>query len=251
MKKTKVRNTPKKTKKITLKEKLARIYNSADLRTTCAHNCTCCKTACPQMNYSEFTQLQQEIWEKESKEQKADMICKSLEYFFHHQFEKFGMETMIKPCMLLDDKGLCKYYSSRPLNCRIYGLWPEDVYKERVDKFEKAYQGLLTRDQLPLNTQCPNVKRVDNSKPLTKEVFDEMFAQLDYLDQQIGGFTGLQIRNRENYRTLHDWLLLKIFGEDFLSAMTTFMMAADKQVITDQLEAVKQVAREKFMKEGK
>ena len=255
MKKTKIRNTPKgnkKLKKITLKDKLAQIYNSVDLRTTCCRNLTCCSIGCPSMNMCEFTQLMQEIWNKESKERKSDLICKSLEYFFHNDFAKFGMETMQKKCMLLDEgnKG-CSYYESRPLNCRLYGLWPEDVYKARVDRFEKAYQGLLTRDQLPLNTQCPNVRRVDPSKPLTKEVFDEMFARLDDLDRQIVGFSSVQIKNRENYRTLHDWILYKVFGEEFLSAMTTFMMAASKEVIADQLEQIKVAARARFMKEEK
>jgi Fe-S-cluster containining protein len=249
VKKTKIRNEPKKTKKITLKDKLAQIYNTADLRTTCAHNCSCCKVACPSMNFSEYTQLMQEIWDKESKERKSDLICKSLEYFFHNDFNKFGMETMVKPCMLLDDKGMCSYYESRPLNCRLYGLWPEDVYKARVDRFEKAYQGLLTRDQLPLNTQCPNVRRVDPSKPLTKEVFDEMFARLDDLDRQIIGFSNVQIKNRENYRTLHDWILYKIFGSETLSNLTTFMMAANKETIADQLEQIKIAARARFSKD--
>ena len=135
-------------------------------------------------------------------------------------------------------------------NCRLYGLWPEKDYTERVDKFEKAYSDLgLKRKDLPLNTQCPNVKRVDESKELTTEVINNLFAQLDVLDAQIGGFSSLKIQNKENYRTFHDWLLLKVFGEDFLIKFTTFMLAANKNVITDQIKVLRDVIREKFAKD--
>jgi len=238
-----------KTKKISLKERLDRIYNSVNLKTTCCNQTVCCKIGCPQMNFSEFTSLITKLWDSSNKADKIEMICKSVEYFFHNEFEKFGMETMIKPCMLLNEgdegKG-CSCYENRPLSCRMYGLWPEEMYRARVDKFEKAYEGLLKRDELPLNTQCPNVKRVDDSQPLTKEIIEDLYKQLDDLDFRIGGFTKAQIDNRENYRTFHDWLLLKVLGEDRLVLLTTFMKAAKKETIEAQVETLKQVLKETF-----
>ena len=217
-----------------------------NLDTTCKGSCTCCKVAMPQMNYSEFSQLINEIWDNSSKSEKIEMICNSVEYFFRNEFEKWGMESLVKPCMLLAEDGKCKYYESRPLNCRLYGLWPEKSYTERVDKFEKAYEGMLKRSELPLNTQCPYVKRVDDSKELTIDVINNLFAQLDVLDAQIGGFSSLRVQNRENYRTLHDFLLLKIFGEDWLIKLTTFVLAANKETMIDQIEAIKEVIRKNF-----
>jgi len=248
--KAKRTHTPKVKKdaiQVDLKAVLQGIYNNViDLKTTCKGTCECCKVAMPTMSYSEFSQLITEIWDNEANETKIDLICKCIEYFFHNEFEKFGMETMVKPCMLLDDKGRCEYYESRPLNCRLYGLWPDHVYKERVDKFEKAYDGLLKRDEIPLNTQCPHVKRVDETEELTEEIIEELFQALDDLDAKIGYFSNAQIKQGENRRTFHDWMLLKIWGEEGLSNLTTVMLGLDKEGVDDQINAFKGVIREKF-----
>jgi len=233
----------------TLKDRLNKIYNDkVNLSTTCSGTCECCKTAMPQMNYCEFTQLVNEIWETTSREEKINMICTSIEYFMHNQFEKFGMQSLIKPCMLLKDNK-CGYYDSRPLNCRIYGLWPSDCYEDRVDRFELAYDGMLTRKQLPLNKQCPYVKRIDESIPITSELLDDLFSQLDSIDAKVGQFTEVQIKNRDNYRTLHDWLLWKVFGEDWLTKLTDFIIAANKETISDLIEQIKNSTRQQFSKD--
>jgi len=234
-------------KKITLRERLDRIYSSkANLATTCAGRCECCKVACPQMNYSEFISLLTTIWSKASNDEKLDLICQSLEYFFLYDFDKFGKGSLVKPCMLLSEKGECKYYEQRPLNCRLYGLWPEEDYKKRVDAFAEAYEGKLTREELPLNTQCPDVKRVDDSVELTTELIQSMFDELDKLDSQILQFSDAQVKQRENYRTFHDWLLVKVLGEDWLSKLTVFMLAAEPEIIREQIKTCKQVFREQL-----
>jgi len=239
--------TARKKIQIDLKAVLQGIYNNViDLSTTCKGKCECCETAMPTMSYAEFSQIITEIWDKEANETKIDLICKSIEYFFHYEFSKFGMETMIKPCMLLDDEGKCEYYESRPLNCRLYGLWPDEMYKARVDKFEKAYDGLLERKDIPLNTQCPYVKRVDESQELTEDIIEELFKALDDLDSRVGYFSETQIKQGENRRTFHDWMLLKIWGERGLSELTTVMLGLDKDGVEDQIKAFKDVIREKF-----
>jgi len=246
--KSKIHTDP--SRAITLKTKLDQIYSSkANFNTTCEGKCECCKVAMPQMNYSEFCQLINEVWDTSSKTVKIDLICASIDYFFRNQFEKWGMDSLIKPCLLLSSEGKCRYYKSRPLNCRIYGLWPAKSYEERVDKFEKAYEGLLTREQLPLNTQCPYVKRVDPSIPITADLIESVFNQLDELDKKVGNFTELQIKNRENYRTFHDWLLLKTFGEDWLVKLTDFIMAADKDSMVDLVTQIIKATRSQFAKE--
>ena len=239
----------RKAKRITLKTKLAQIYNTIDLTTTCNRSLTCCKIACPALNYSEFCQLLNEIWEpaNSTKEEKLNYLCTSIEYFFRNEFEKWGREgVFIKPCMLLSKDGTCSRYSSRPLSCRLYGLWPEDIYKARVDKFEKAYEGLLKREEIPLNTQCPHVKRVDESKPLTGEIINSLYGQLDELDKKVGNFTDNQVKNKENYRAFHDWLLYTFLGEDNLIALTRFMLGADKKTLEEQIAIFKKVWTEKL-----
>ena len=239
----------KKSKKITpLKEKLNQIYNTVNLKTTCKGNVECCKTACPQMNYCEFSQLLTEIWDKETKTSKLDMICKSIEYFFVNEFDKWNKDIFYKPCMLLNDDGKCAYYTNRPLSCRMYGLWPEKTYDARVDKFEKMYEGMMKREELPLNRQCPYVKRVDDSIPLTDEIIDGLYKSLDDLDQKIASFSDLQVERRENYRTFHDWLLLKVFGEEWITGLTQFMIGAKKELIQEQIKAIQDAVVQNFSK---
>ena len=235
--------------KTTLREKLDEIYNATVcLATTCQGRCDCCKVGMPQMNYSEFCQLADDIWRTTSRSEQIRLICTSIEYFFRNEFEKWGKESLVKPCMLLDE-GKCRWYQSRPLSCRVYGLWPEATYNARVDKFEKAYDGLLKREELPLNKQCPHVKRVDDTVPLTDEVINSLYKQLDELDKKVGNFTNLNIEQKENYRTFHDWLLLKIFGEQFLCDLTKFIMGASKEVMIDQINALKIAIASRFSKD--
>lgn len=245
------RQSAKNVKRVTLKKKLDAVYSdNANLETTCNGICECCKVAMPQMNYCEFVQLLSRVWSKENKDGKIRLICKSIEYFFRNEFEKWHMDSLVKPCMLLDDNNRCKYYEDRPLNCRLYGLWPKDIYERRVNKFTKAYEGLLKREEIPLNKQCPYVKRVDDSVELTEELLEKMFAQLDELDFRMKKFTPTQIENRENYRTFHDWLLWTFFGEDWLMTMSTFVMQASREVMEDQVNAFVKVLNERFASES-
>ena len=239
----------KKTKRVLdLKSVLQSVYHDfVSLETTCSHQCECCNVAMPQINYSEFSQIASSLWTLLSKDEKIGLICTSVEYFFRNEYKKWDKEALIKPCMLLDSEGRCKVYEDRPLNCRLYGLWPESEYEKRVDKFAAAYETYgLKREDLPLNTQCPNVKRTDDTTPLTMEVINELFHKLDDLDKDIGGFSSLQVKEKENYRTLHDWLLLKIYGEKWLILLTTFMLAASKEQMEDQILQLKKSIRESF-----
>jgi len=249
-KKTNKTNKPKKkTKKIELSSLLNRVYtNAVNLETKCKHRCECCKVAMPQLNYCEAVQILKDLWEKNTDNPKAkiDMICKSIEYFFKSDFDKFDMETLIKPCMLLDKNGMCKVYTNRPLSCRMYGLWPEKDYKERVDKFEDAYKDKLKREELPLNTQCPHVKRVDGSVPITTELIETLYKELNDIDDKIGKFTELQMEHKENYRTLHDWILFFFFGEQWLTELTNFLLSAGRDEIEDLLVQVKKQVENAF-----
>ena len=239
----------KKNRRKNLKEKLDNIYNSVDLSTTGCEiaicRCACCKVAMPQMNYSEFVQLATELWENSTSERKKEIICTSIEYFFRNEYEKWGMDSLIKPCQFVGKYGQCTVYKSRPLSCRTYGLWPEEEYERRVDKFEEAYKKHgLTRNDLPLAKQCKMIRRADGSTELSMDELNSLFKQIDDLDKKVGNFSNLQVKNKENYRAFHDWLLLKVFGEDWLTMLTTYMMSATKEQMLDQVEQLKKVMEE-------
>ena len=232
----------KKAKRTNLTSALQSVYHDAiSLETTQTCECTCCKVAMPQINYSEFVNIVSSLWRNADKEKKIQIICTSIEYWFKNQFEKWGIQALVKPCMFLNrENGLCTIYKNRPLNCRMYGLWPKEEYEKRVDRFAKSFEKYgLSREDLPLHKQCDKVKRTDESVALTTEKINALFAKLDDLDKSMGDFSTLQVNQRENYRTFHDWLLLKIFGDQWLAMLTSFMLAADRKAIEEQLEAIK------------
>ena len=65
---------------------------------------------------------------------------------------------------------------------------------------------------------------------------------------QIGDFSETQIEAKENYRTFHDWLLVKVLGEEWLSNLTSFIMSADRPAMEEQIEAIKKALQEAFEK---
>ena len=212
----------KKRSVISLNSKLNKIKTSIDLRTTCPGHCVCCNVACPQMNYSEFLSIATYIYNDLPEEERIVILQKSIKYFFSM--------SLIKPCPLLVGTK-CSVYDIRPLSCRIYGLWPEDMYNERVEGFCESTG--LSKEEVPLNTQCKYVKRMDNSKPLTKKIIEGVYDKINLLDKEIGDFNDEQIKKRYNQRTWHDWFMVKIFGEDTLSSLTGFLLAAEANEVED------------------
>lgn len=211
---------------ISLTEKLKKIYESSDLRTTCPGHCVCCHVACPQMHKSEFLAIVDRLYGKDSVSERCAVLKASIRYFFSN--------ALVKPCPLLVGNR-CSVYDIRPLSCRIYGLWPEDMYEKRVENLMKSSG--LKKEEIPLNTQCKFVRRVDKSAPpLTEEEIEGMYAALDVLDMNVGGFNKMQIKKRYNQRTWHDWFMVTVFGEDRLSALTTFLLAADEDSVNHFVE---------------
>lgn len=208
---------------VSLKEKLQAVYNYISLDTTCPGHCVCCNVACPQMNYSEFLVILDKIYNDCPKYTRLNILKTSIKYFFS--------QSIVKPCPLLDGTH-CSVYKDRPLSCRMYGLWPEDAYEERVSKFMEATG--MKREEIPLNTQCKYVKRVDESKPLTKEVIDGLYQAINDIDISIEKYTEEQVSKKYNQRTWHDWFMVTVFGENNLADMSKFFLAAPtKEVIDD------------------
>jgi Fe-S-cluster containining protein len=225
-------------RRVPLKDKLQQVYSQVSLETTCCRQGTCCRVACPQMNFCEATQVLDDVWAEWDREAKKKLIKTSIRYYFSN--------SMVKPCPLIaeDDDGTtgCAIYENRPLNCRLFGQWPADAYERRVESFVEVTG--FERHDLPLNTQCPHVRRKDTELELTEEIIQGMFAQLDLLDGRIGKFGEKEIEQRHNYRTIHDWVLVKFFGEDKLSMMTDFMLAAEPEEAAHFVEELEKKADE-------
>jgi len=208
----------------TLQDRLQDIYKQVNLETTCCRQCVCCSVSCPQMNYSEATQILDRIWNEWDREAKKKLLTISIDYFFSN--------SMVKPCPLLgiagDGKPGCLIYEDRPLNCRVYGQWPADSYERRVETFKDATG--FDRSQLPLNTQCPHVRRVEGDA-LDEETINGLFSEIDALDKKIGDFSEAQMEQRYNYRPIHDWVLAKFWGDENLVFWTEVFHAMKKEEI--------------------
>ena len=200
-----------------LRDKLQQIYASeGSLETSCCRQCGCCRVACPSMKYSEAINLLNHMWETWNKEAKKDFLLTCVRYFFSR--------SLIKPCPLLKGND-CQCYEDRPLNCRLYGMWPSEVYQQRAQRLADRLE--LPIEQVPLNTQCPYVRR-KSGDPLTSEMIDRLDAAIDGLDVLLiqGGNAQrateakAKVSKGWNYRSLHDWTLYYIFGEEILVNLT-------------------------------
>jgi len=221
------------TKLVGLSDQLQKIYSVEDLSTTCCRQCTCCRVACPQMKYSEAVNIIDHVWNTWSKPDKKDLLVNCVTYYFS--------DSLVKPCLLLKGDE-CREYKNRPLNCRLYGLWPNDMWEKRVEAFSK--QTDLSRDKLPLNTQCPHVRR-KNGQPLTEGKIIALFKTIDRLDRQMG-LSETQTMTAWNYRTLHDWVLLKFWGEHTLVQWTNYVLAMSWEEREAILEIFYKIVDEKL-----
>ena len=130
-------------------------------------------------------------------------------------------------------------------NCRLYGLWPAEAYAQRVAKMADALD--LPKEQVPLNVQCPFVKRV-NGEPLTMEMVARMEAALDAVDELVLVGTSrytmtdakARIKKDWNSRKIEDWALFQVFGEDLLARMSQVALRANPEEISAALVAFEQ-----------
>ena len=204
----------------------------------------------PTIRYSEFLNIFNRVWEEFSKEDKADLMVGCIKRFFS--------KSLVKPCIFLSGFD-CKIYSDRPLSCKMYGLWPTEAWEKRVAKFEKTLG--LPKEQLPLNTQCPMVRRKKQTCPtcngqgwypdgptdkpeqkqcdscqgpgkvnppaLTEEQIQSMYDAIDALDRKTGDFSQEKMERAYNVRTFQDWILWHFFGEDTLIKFTNILLTQD------------------------
>ena len=221
---------------IDLRDKLQSIYASeGSLDTNCCRQGGCCRVACPQLHYSEAAVIWNKIltdWDRESKKR---FLMDGVRHFFSR--------SLIKPCPIFDGNG-CRTYEDRPLNCRLYGLVPQEQYAKRVEKLMQRLQ--LPMDKIPLNQQCQWVKRV-NGEPLTAEAIERLDAALDQIDAVLisegkrMAEAKAKVSKGWNYRTISDWALYFVFGEDFLSIMSQRLLGMNAEDLQAMVSACDEV----------
>ena len=134
-------------------------------------------------------------------------------------------------------------------NCRLYGMIPAETYSKRAQRLADRLD--LPLEQVPLNTQCPFVRRKVGD-PLTDEVIDRLDSAIDRLDVLLiqGGnarrATEAQAKVDKgwNYRSLHDWALYYIFGEEILVNLTQILKRETPEGIQATLSELETAVKE-------
>jgi len=194
--------------------------------TTCSSRGICCRAGCPNMTVGEYLRIHHEHVEKLTKEERIELIVKCVKLYIEPQDP-----TGWRPCPLLSEDMKCEAYLARPFRCRTYGLIPNDLYRNMVERVEKETKVAATN--MPLCIQCQLVK----VKPEFEEQFpggvipENMIKKIESQLRENDRELGIEEDTQEegfSYLTFHDWHLLFSVGEKIMSYLTQLRLSKDK-----------------------
>lgn len=130
----------------------------------------CCKHFSPPILLVEFLKMLRIIdkWPKE-KQDKLLYRC----------FESVVEESFVKQCVHLDDV-LCEVYDARPLSCRLFGMYSDEEWEDRLKRV--SIEIGEDKSDVPMSVQCRNLEIEGKTKTLNKALTDKLFLQIHYLD---------------------------------------------------------------------
>lgn len=177
----------------------------------------CCKHQNPSVLYVEFLNT----WKSILKLELPYFVA-----FFELALRNYLSDKPTKGCMFWDDETkLCRQHATRPYNCRIYGVTPEEDFKPRFEKLKVIYKDSLGA---VIKDQCDLVSTVDG-KIVTKDDIDKWWNELREIEKSIG------IKESEitdqiggTYRTYHDHMLLKICNDDMMNKLQILRLHGNK-----------------------
>jgi len=129
----------------------------------------CCKTFSPPMLLSEFLSIST-ILETLSKEEQDKLT--------YYCFESFLSNEIVKQCPLLEND-LCKSYYKRPLSCRLFGIYSDSEYNDRLKNVCESLK--LKKEDVPFYEQCKNLE-VKGMHSFPKQLSDKLFEKIHRLD---------------------------------------------------------------------
>ncbi len=210
-----------------LKEEYKKIPNTKCLNCPgkCGVEADCCKVFSPPMLFIEFISILRNISKLPKEELKK----------IHYQcFESYLNSDLAKPCMLLKEN-LCSVYNERPLSCRLFGLYPQKEYNERLDRIQKELD--IDISEIPFNKQCENIKS-SGQKAVQTETSKRIHGNMHDIDVQL--FDNPQVGSYFVYNTQTylpfdaHWLLLHL-GAEKLQDLT--VMKLNLMSLRDKLKA--------------
>jgi len=228
--------------------KLHNVYSGIPQTTGCLENISasenCCKAICcriqtPQLLYSEFLL----IWNHISKKWNDEEICDLFEKCMLNAID----ELPSKGCVFFDDeKYICKVHKKRPLNCRIYGITPDEEFNPRYEKLKKEYDSISGAVILP---QCSLVSTVDN-KEVTTEDTNRWWNEIVEIEKSIG-IPKKMVTDAMggSYRSPHDHVLLYNMPENVLNSLSGIKIYKNefdkKRMVKELIGVIKSVFKSK------
>lgn len=137
----------------------------------CSVTAECCKVFSPPMNLVEFVHIMTNIGELTQK-QKTDLALKCVDSFVNPDY--------FKACTLLDGVN-CSVYHERPLACRLFGVYVEAEYEERVRKVSAKIPEYV---DIPFKKQCRNLDYTNGKREIFRAHSDRIFKQIHELDME-------------------------------------------------------------------
>jgi len=206
--------------------KLGSLYSTIPSTTGCMENnckkegCNswCCRIQCPQMLYVEFLYVMSTVMQKWPTEQIAKLIDKSVKAYVK------GVAT--KGCIFFDEEtNLCLVHRHRSLNCRIYGITPEEEFHPRYLKVKEMYKDVPL---VIIKDQC-NLCKTANDYVVTTDDTSKWWNKLVDIEKSIG--VRKQLINDDaggSYRTPHDHVLQYFLKEETLDNLQKIRLYANE-----------------------
>ena len=165
----------------------------------------CCQTQNPQVLYVEFRNAWNNVQENWSDQDIIELVRRSLRAYLFAS-ERDG-------CVFWDrETKMCSHHETRPFNCRVYGITPEEEWRPRYERLKVIYPD--TREQ------CNLVSTADGSE-FTKKKSDSLWNMLKNAEKTIGvrpsdihdDFGG-------SYRRYYEHVILHLMGDEGMEMLS-------------------------------
>jgi Fe-S-cluster containining protein len=111
-----------------------------------------------------------------------------------------------KGCVFIDKQNnICLQHETRPFNCRIYGITPEEEFTPRYERLKVIYPDA--------RNQCNLVSTV-NGKKVTTHDTEKWWNEINAVEMSIGiKKETINDSPGGSYRTYHDHILIHLLGD--------------------------------------
>jgi Fe-S-cluster containining protein len=151
-----------------------------------------------------------------------------------------------KGCIFWDpDSKLCQQHLTRPWNCRVYSITPDEEMKPRIEKLKILYQN---RVDAVIFDQCRLPKTVDGTE-VTTEMTSKWWKQLVDIEKSLG-VKDTDIKKNTTYMTYHDHLLLHVMPDYVMKQLGILKLHGEGFEKETAIKGIMDGFRKRLEKEG-